>query len=282
MNNGEVIMGLRINTNIASIAAQHALGKTERMTTKAMKELATGSRFSDMATDSAGHAISESLRAQVQGLGAARMNAQNASSFIEVAEGALNEQNNLLIRMRELSIQAASDTNSDTERGYINEEFQQLSSEIDRIAKTTSFGSNTLLDGSTKNYEFQVGLQKGYDHVVSYTSDANTTSTGLNVDGLSVEEKSSARDSLQKIDKALETVGAARAKFGAIQSRLENVENHLSSQIESMTTAYSKMNDTDIPDAVARMQKGLILQQYQTAALVHANMMPQNALKLIA
>ncbi len=275
-------MGLRISTNVASIAAQNQLVKSQMETQKAMKELASGSRLSNISSDAAGKAIAEELRGQFTGLKAARVNANNASSFIQVAEGSLNEQNNILIRLRELSVQAASDTNSDTERGFLDQEYQQLTQEFDRIAKTTKFGSTPLLDGSKREYEFQVGSNKGYDSVITFNNDLNTTASGVSIDGLRITEKSDARDSLESLDSALKKVAESRAKLGAVQSRLESVDSHLSTQIEGIENAYSQRNDTDVADAVSRMTRGTVLMQYQAAVLTKANQLPEVTLKLIA
>src|SRR5687768_15422005 len=138
---------LRISSNLASLTSSRFLGLTQKSVEKALQEISTGTRFVNPGVDPAGYAIAESMRGQIKGYGAARDNAENATSFVQIAEGALNEQNNILIRMRELAIQAASDTYSDTERGYLNEEFKQINNELDRIAKTTRFGTQPLLDG---------------------------------------------------------------------------------------------------------------------------------------
>lgn len=272
---------LRISSNVAALTATRSFNRTSRETSEAMQELASGTKYSSASKDAAGFAISENLKAETKGFQAARANADNASSFIQVAEGALNEQNNILIRMRELAIQAASDTVSDTERGFINYEFQQINSELDRIAKSTKFGSQSLLDGSTKNYEFQVGVNGSSNDLIKYNADANTTASSLDVSGLTVEEKSDARDSLEAIDAALGKIGEARAKFGAVQSRLDSASSHAGVMIENLSAAYSRRADTDVAEAVTNVRRGLVLQQYQTAILALSNQQDELALKLI-
>lgn len=275
-------MGLRIHTNMASLAAQRNIVLVQRETESAMKQLASGNRFADITVGSGDYAIAEHLRGQVRGMKAAKLNAETAGSFAAVAEGGLNEQNNILIRMRELAIQSASDTLSDVERGMLNVEFTQLSEEIDRIAKSTSFGSQKLLMGDSKEYEFHVGANSGEDNIIKYKSDTNTSRSSLGVDGLTVDDKSSARDALESIDEALTSIGKARANFGALISRLDSVTNYQALQIENLSDAHSKLADTDIADAYSRMVKGQALQQYQMAVLAQANQWPGNVLRLLA
>ena len=257
------------------------MGQTQKSVQRALQEMASGTRFVDAGVDPAGYAIAENLKSQIRGYSSAKMNAENATSFVQIAEGALNEQNNILIRMRELAIQAASDTYSDTERGYLNDEFQQINQELDRISKTTKFGSQGLLDGSTKEYEFQVGVNKGDDNIIRYTSDTNTSANELGTEGLNVESKGDARDSLQDIDKGLLRINQARAKMGAIQNRMESVTNHIDSQISGLTEAHSRMADADIAQSVSVARRGQILQQYQASALQMAIDSEQSLLKLV-
>lgn len=275
-------MGLRINTNVPSLAAQRQIGMSQRKSEGAMKALASGNRFDNPGESAADYAISEKLRGQAAGMKAARMNAENAQSFIQVAEGGLNEQNNLLIRMRELSVQAASDTYSDKEREFMQIEFEQLAQEVDRIAQTTSFGSSKILAGESKKYEFQVGAYKGSENVITYDSDADTTGGTLNVDGLGIDSKSSARDALETIDEAMTQVSAARASFGAIMSRMESAINSTGVQAENLEQARSRIGDTEIAGAVSNMYRQQALQQYQMAVLNEANRFPASVIKLIA
>lgn len=272
---------LRISSNMASLSAQRALGLTQRNTEAAMKAVATGSRFTSPGADAAGYAIAENMRSQIQGYKAARYNADNAVSFVAVAEGALQEQNNILVRLRELAIQASSDTFSDRERKMLDAEYQSLSQEFDRIAKTTKFGAQPLLDGSVKEYEFHVGLGKGGDNIIRYKNETDTTLSNLNLDGGSVDDKGDARDALESIDEALYKVNEARANLGAIHSRMETAVGHIESQVENLVGAHSKIADADIADAVASARKGQILQQYQAAALGMANEAQGYLLRLI-
>lgn len=275
-------MGLRINTNLGSLAAQRNLSVSSREIDRSMKQLASGSRFADMTEGAADFAIAEHLRGQISGMKAARMNAQNANSFVQIAEGGLNEQNNILIRQRELAVQSASDTFSDTERSMVDQEFQQLSQEFDRIASTTQFGSHRLLSGESKTYEFQVGAYGGKENIITYQANTDTTANGVGVSGMSVGDKSDARDSLDSIDSALEKIANARANFGAMQSRLDSVESNAGVQIENLEAAHSRIADTDVAQAASNLIKNQALQQYQIQVLSIANQFPSNVLKVVA
>jgi flagellin len=275
-------MGLRISTNVASIAAQRHLGNSQRIVEKSMKQLASGDRFSDPSEGAGEFAVAEHLRGQISGLKASRNNADFANSFISVGEGGLNEQNNILVRLRELSIQAASDTFSDKERGFLNLEAKQLVEEFDRIAKTTSFGSQRLLMGDGKEYVFQIGAYKGPENIIKYTSDTNTTSGEVGIDSVDLADKDDALDSLESIDEALVKIGEARARFASIQSRLTSISNNAGVQIENLTAAHSRIADADIASAISEMTRNQILQQFQTAVLSQANQTPNSVLKLLS
>lgn len=272
---------MRITSGLASLSTRAYADRTERDVGRALKELASGSRFNSPGADPAGMAIAQGLQSQVKGYQAALKNTENATSFVAIAEGALAEQNNITVRLRELAVQAASDTLSDVERGFLNDEYQQLTQEFDRIAKSTKFGSQGLLNGATQSYEFQVGVHKGDENVIKYTNDTNTTASNVDLDGLSVETKSDARDALEYIDTAMLKVNAARAKLGAVQSRMDATTSHLQTQSEAVTEASSRLSDTDVADAVARVRRGQILSQYQAAAIQLGNEQMQNSLRLI-
>jgi flagellin len=275
-------MGLRISTNTAAMAASHQLSKSSRAIEQAMAQLSSGSRFAAQGEDPASHSISESLKGQIQGVKASKMNADNAIGFIQIAEGGLNEQNNLLIRMRELAIQASSDTVSEVERGFVDKEFTELSSEVDRIAQTTQFGSTKLLNGSGKQYQFQVGAFKGPENQIKFSLKSNTTAEALGITGTSVSEQSSALDAISDIDEALKTMASVRSDFGAIQSRLQSASNVLSEHDFNLEAARSRIEDTDVADAVSKISIGRIKQNFQVAVIAQANQMPEAALKLLS
>jgi len=274
-------MGLRINTNLASIVAQNNLGKSQNETEHALAALASGNRIVKAGDDPAGLAISENLRGQIGGIRQARMNAENASSAIQVAEGGLNELNNIVIRLRDLGIQAASDTVSDVERGFLNEEYTQLTKEFDRIAKTTTFGNKRLLDGSGGTFQFHVGAFGGEENIIRYNLDADATAKKLNIDGLQVKDKDDARDNLEKLDKAVEEISRIRANFGAIQSRLSSTTSNLDTQYENLSAARSRIADADVAYETAQVSQNQILQAAGIAVMAQANQMPARAAQLI-
>ncbi len=274
-------MSMRINSNVASLALQNAMSRNEKAVERTSKNLASGSRLADPSADVAGSAIAENMKSELRSMGAAKMNAEAGQSFVAVAEASMSEQSNILTRLRELSIQSASDNYSKNERSLMQREASELSSEFDRIAKTTRFGSQNLLDGSFSKFDFQVGTKGDSNSRISYNSDANTTAGALEVDSISVEDKNSALDSIEKIDKAASAIALNRAKFGATQSRLESAQSTLSSSIEKLTEARSRIADADVAKESSDLRRGQILQQYQTAMLAQTNEQSGLALKLI-
>ena len=264
-------MGLRINTNLASLSAQRFLAKAQRQTDDSLRSLASGSRVDTPGKDAAGFAISQHLKAQIGGLKAAKHNAEGAQAFIQTAEGSLNEQNNILIRLRELSVQSASDTIGDNERGFLDTEFQQLVSEFDRIANVTRFGDKKLLAGDDKKFDFQVGANKGPENIITFDLNANTTSDEVGIEGLSVSDQDDAQDSLETIDEAITSVVGVRAEFGAVQSRLNYTIDNLASQTENISAAKSIIADTDYAEEVSKLAQGQLLQDVNASILVQAN-----------
>lgn len=274
-------MGLRISTNLPSISAQRVLQVQAKRTEHATQALASGSRIVQAADDAAGLAISESLKGQIRGIGMARNNAFNAGSAIQVSEGGLNEINNILIRLRELGIQGASDNIGDQERGYLNEEAKQLIAESDRIAKTTRFGDKILLDGSGGDMEFHVGAFAGEENVIKYSLSTDATIGELGMDSVDVSDKSSARDALGVVDEALQKLGSMRANFGSIQSRLNATVSNLDIQYENLSAANSRIRDADVARETAELASSQVLQQAAVSVLAQANQFPGVALKLI-
>lgn len=264
-------MGLRIATNMASISAQRTLSAQQKRAEHASAALSSGSRIVNAADDAAGLAISESIRGQTRGIAQARNNAFNAISAVQVSEGGLNEVSNILIRLRELGVQAASDHIGERERGFLNMEANQLTQEMDRIAKTTVFGDKKLLDGTGGKMEFQVGAFAGEENVISYTLDSDATISTLGIDGLTVESKEDARESLARIDEALVKVGEMRANFGATQSRLDSTVSNLDIQYENLSAANSRIRDTDIAKETSEMASAQILQNAAVSVLAQAD-----------
>lgn len=275
-------MGLRIQTNIASVNAQRNLRVNSSGLDRAMERLSSGYRINKSMDDVAGLAISESMRGQLKALGQAERNAQDGISFVQVAEGGLNESSNILNRIRELSTQAASDTIGQKERGFVDIEVQQLKQELDRIAKTTEYVGTNLLDGSAKKLDFQVGMKGDEKNSISFDAGAaNATISALGVSGVNVRDKSSAKATLDAIDDAISKVASMRAGFGAIQSRMSTTVNNLSTYRENLSAANSRIKDADMAEEAANLARTNILQQAGVATLAQANVSNNLALKLI-
>lgn len=275
-------MGLRINTNLASINAQRQLGKQQARATHALAAMSSGSRIVNASDDAAGLSISENLRSQTRGIAMARNNAFNAGSLIQVSEGGLNEISNIMIRLRELGVQAASDNVSEVERGFLDLEAQQLVQEADRIARTTRFGNKPLLDGTESDMEFHVGPFGGDENIIRYNLQADATGGGLGYDGISVGDKGSARDTLETVDEALVKLGAMRADFGAVQSRLNTTTSNLDIQYENLNAANSRIRDADIAYESAELASSSVLQNASIGVLAQANQQGAQALRLLA
>lgn len=274
-------MGLRVTTNMASIAAQRSLSTQTKRQDHASQALASGQRIVRSADDAAGLAIAEGMKADLRGTQQARSNAFNAISAIQVGEGGLAEMSNLLTRLRELGVQSASDTIGDKERVYLQLEAKSLTEEFDRIAKTTKFGDKNLLDGSSPVLEFHVGSNGGKENIITYTADGNVTPEELNMDSVDVSSKSGARDLLGNIDSALEKVSKTRASFGAMQSRLESTVNGLDVKTENLSSARSRIMDADVARESSELASATMLQNASISVLSQANQQPYAAMKLL-
>jgi flagellin len=274
-------MSLRINTNTASINAQRNLDTQQKRNEHAMKALSSGSRITQAADDAAGLAISEKLKADISGMQMARRNAENAVSFIQVGEGGLNEVNNILVRLRELGVQSASDTVGDQERKFIDTEAQALLQEVDRIAATTKFGDKQLLNGSMGEMEFQVGVNSDENSTIKMNVDSDATASSLGVSGLAFDSKSGSRDALDLIDEAIVKVGGMRANFGAMQNRMDTAIRNIDVQNESLSSANSRIRDADIAHETAEYTSSQILQSASVNMLAQANNSSAAALKLL-
>lgn len=274
-------MGLRISTNVAAMASSRALDKTSAEQSKSFERLASGNRINQAGDDAAGLSIAENLRAQIRSLGQAERNANDGVSFVQVAEGGLNEIGNMLIRMRELGIQAASDTIGQTERGFINKEIQSLKAEVDRIANVTTFNGTPLLNGEAgRILEFQVGARK--EDKISFEPDNyDVKVSSLGIDSLDYREADDARDALDVIDGAIAKVSGARAELGANQNKLQATIGNLAIQKENYSAARSRIADTDIAAETSNLVRGNILSQAGIAVLGQANASPTAALRLL-
>lgn len=276
-------MGMRISTNVPSINAQRNLSNSQHMLQQAQARLSSGSRINRAADDAAGLAISENLKAQIRGLRQASRNANDGISLVQTAEGGLNEIGSILTRFRELGIQGASDTIGDKERGFIDVEYQQLKSEIQRIAETTRFNNRDLLNGTGGIFDIQVGVYNdNFKDRISFdvgASDSTLEALGMTAEG--VGSKEAAQVSLAAVDEAIESVAGMRANLGALQNRLQSTVNNLGVYDENMSAANSRIRDTDIAAESSEMIKNQVLLQAGISVLSQANATQNLALKLL-
>jgi flagellin len=276
-------MGFRINTNVASLQAQRSLNKNNAAQESSFAKLSSGSRITRASDDAAGMGISEKLKAEVRSLKQADRNANDGVSMVQVAEGGLNEVQNILVRLRELAIQSSSDTVGDVERSYTDLEYQNLKLEMERISQVTEFNGTKLLNGEGATLDFQIGTKADPEHNrISYESgNINASAENLSISGLSVNTKDSAQESLANVDKAIEVVSGQRAQLGAIQNRLMSASNNIQVATENLSAANSRIRDVDYADETAKQTQNQILQSAGVSVLAQANMNGQNALKLI-
>ncbi len=276
-------MGLRIGTNVAALNAQKNLYVTRLNTDRSMARLASGMRINQASDDAAGLAISENLKAQIRGMRQANRNANDGISLVQVAEGSLNEVSNMLIRLRELGIQASSDTVGDTERKFTDVEYQQLKSEIQRVTESTKFNGYDLLNGTGGQIDIQVGVNNDpfRDRISFNSAAANASLEALGLTAESVGTKEGAQLSLNVIDQAMTSVNAIRANFGALQNRLVSTSNNLLVSDENLSAANSRIRDADIATETSDMARNNILLQAGVSVLGQANQSQQLALKLL-
>jgi flagellin len=276
-------MGMRISTNIAAVNAQRNLSGSQTNIQDSLAKLASGSRINKAADDAAGLAISENLKAQIRSTRQANRNANDGISMVQTAEGGLNEIGNIIVRLRELGIQAASDTVSDVERGFVNKEVQQLKSEMQRIASVTTWGKTKLLDGTTPTFDFQVGIfnSESEDRISFDASQNVATLDALGLSGTDYSTKEGAQAALEGLDKAQEDVNGMRSNLGALQNRLLSTVNNLGVFEENMSAANSRIRDTDMAYSSSELTRNSIMLQASTAALGQANQTSNVALSLI-
>ena len=276
-------MGFRINTNISSISAQRSLSKSNAATQSTLSKLSSGTRITKSADDAAGLAISEKLKARIRSTQQADRNANDGISMVQTAEGSLDEISSMLTRLRELSIQSASDTVGDTERGFTDMEYQNLKQEIERVSQTTEFNGTKLLDGSGGQLDFQIGVNNDdfQDRIVYDTEFQQAGIESLGIDDIGVASKEGAQDSLSNIDAAIENISGQRASLGALQNRLVSTSNNLQTSAENLSAANSRIRDVDYAQASADNARNNILNQAGTSVLAQANAQGQNALRLI-
>jgi len=275
-------MALRINTNPVSLRAQENLTAATGSLAKNVERLSSGLRINQAGDDAAGSSLSSKLSADTRGLQQASRNANDAVSVIQTAEGALSEVNGLLTRMRELAVQAANGgTMTSTDRGYIDQEFQLLESEINRIVSVTEFNGQKLIDGTISGgVDFQVGMNNTTnDRLALSVSDSDSTALGLNDEVLT--SQTAAQAAIDSLDTAIQSVATSRGTLGATQNRLTVTLSNLSNMHENLSAANSRIKDVDVAEESAAMTRNQILVQAGVAVLAQANQLPQSALALI-
>lgn len=278
-------MGLRIATNVSSLTSQRHLRQTRELLDRSLERLSSGYRINRAGDDAAGLAISEKLRAKTRGLVQAQRNASDGVSLIQVAEGGLNEIQNILVRLRELGVQAASDTLGAQERRYLDLEYQSLKDEVDRIANGTEFNGTFLLDGTGGSLDFQVNTGGenllGVDRISFEAFKLDVNADRLGLEELDVKSKVAAQRSLAHVDNAIEWVSSTRAELGAIENRLTSTIRNISISVENLSAARSRIKDVDVADETSELTKNNILMQAGTAVLAQANNVPKLALSLL-
>lgn len=277
-------MGLRIATNMAAMSAARHLTRNTQDQAKVYTRLASGQRITQAGDDAAGLSISENLRMQIRSIAQAERNANDAISFSQVAEGGLTEIGNSVIRLREMAIQAASDSIGDKERGFIQTEVNQIVSEVDRIANGTNFNGTQLLNGQNEkeSLDFQVGIRNDIsDRIQFNTQENDVRAESLGITDVNMENIDNARESLAKIDEAVSKVFGARARLGATQNKMQTAINSIAITKENLTAARSRIADTDVAAETSELVRGNILASAGVAVLSQANATPMQALKLL-
>ena len=284
-------MPIRIFNNTASVNAQNLLGQNNNRLSNSVERISSGLRINKAADDAAGLAISEGLRSDIRTLRQAVRNSNDGVSLINIAEGALNEQGGMLIRLRELASQAATGTTGSTERATIQLEFNALRNEIDRITHTTRFNDQNLIDGSlassvsSANQIFiQVGIDNNANSRINLNEQLDLTAitvSALSIDSLSVTSASGALDALDAINSAISSVTATRGQVGSVQNRLVRTISNLNISVENLQAAESQIRDADIAEEVALLTRNQIMVQASTAMVGQANLIPQSVLQLL-
>ena len=274
-------MGLRVNTNSASINAQRNLSSVTDKLGGSFRRLSTGLRISTASDDAAGLAISERLRSQIRSLDQAKRNANDGISLVQTAEGALNEVSSILTRLRELAIQSSNGSVSSQDKETLDEEFQSLVNEVNRIGRSTEFNGIKLLDGSSSSVSFQVGFgtRAGIDTLAVTLSAA--LSTTLALQSLDIGSGGATTTAITNIDAAINTISSLRGSLGAVQNRLGSTINNLAIQVENLSAAESRIRDVDVAYETAQLTRNNILQSASISVLSQANSQPQAALQLL-
>ena len=276
-------MGFRVNTNVASLNAQRSLRRSKLNLDKSLEKLASGQRINKAGDDPSGLATSEHLKAKIRGLKQTKQNSEDGISLVQIGEGALSEVSNIFIRLRELAMQAASDTIGEKERKFSNIEFQHLKSEVDRIIMTTEFNGVPLLNSAGSVLDIQIGTGNDpfADRITLDLSRMSVNTKALGFHLASILNKVSSRNSLNVLDRAIPLISEIRSSLGAVQNRLFSTVAHINMSVESLSAANSKVRDSDIAKEAAEMTRGNILLGAGTSVLAQANRSAGNVLGLL-
>jgi len=278
----EILMGMRLNTNVASLEVQKNLKIAQAEQESEFAKLSTGKRITKASDDAAGFAISKKIESEVRAMRVAGRNANDAISIVQVAEGNLNETGVILNRLRELSMQSASDTIGDTEREYLSMEYNQLVQEADRISRSSALNGRPLLTGENIDFEFQVGTKNAaHDRIHFSSGGVDASSEGLGISGTDVKSKSDAIGNLSVLDNAINKVNGFRAQFGSVQSRLQATINNLDVAVLNQDMARARIEDLDYADSTAKAITSQIKAAAGVSVLAQTNQLGGNALKLI-
>ena len=275
-----------INTNLLSLTTQNNLNKSQSSLGTAIERLSSGLRINSAKDDAAGQAIANRMTSQVKGMTQAARNANDGISLVQTAEGNLNEINTNLQRIRELAVQAANDTNKDTDLASINTEITQRLSEIDRIANSANFNGKKLLNGSVTSLSIQVGAGTTDDDIITIDDKVLIDAKSATISGgtdisTEITDNATAKKVIDAVDTSIKAVDTARSNMGAIQNRFESTINNLNNSINNLSAAQSRIQDADYATEVSNMSRAQILQQAGTSVLSQANQVPQTVLSLL-
>jgi flagellin len=276
-------MALTVNTNLAAMRASNALNKTQAGLSHTLAKISSGLRVTKAADDAAGSAVAANLHTVARSGKQAIRNANDGISIIQTAEGATKEVLNILDRMRELAVQSASETLADDERSYIDDEFVQLSAEVDRISAATEFNDLKLADGSKTTLSVQVGVTSGAESQLTITlGDLSVSNLNVDTTTISLALASDARSAIDTIDTAIDSVNSIRAGYGAVQNRIDSSIANMVTYVESLSAAESQIMDTDYAQETAEMTRLQVMQQAGTAALAQARTINQSVISLLS
>jgi len=276
-------MAVSLQSNIASLSAQRNVNKTQNNIGVSLQRLSSGFRINSAMDDAAGLGVSEGMKADIRGLAQASRNASDGLSVVQTAEGSMGEISDILIRMRELTVQSASDSITAPERAYIDTEFQDLTAEVDRITASTKFNGNVLLGGAfaATGLDFQVGTENGANFRITVTI-ADVSSTGLGFAGTeAVDTKANAQTAMGAIDTALDSLNTARAGLGSKGNRLQVAASAVDVMRENLSAANSRIRDTDVAQESANFARNQVLMQAGVSMLAQAKAQPQIALSML-